>query len=113
MSPVNAAEIAAQKGVTIHTIGVGDPSGRGDDRVDLQSLQEIAARTGGAFYFADDSEGLTAIYDEIEKLNPRITETVTFQPRQPKGWIAFAVAAVLAAVTSVFSFLAAQRKEPV
>lgn len=93
MSPLNAAEIASQEGVTIHTVGVGNPSSSGDDRVDLQALKDIAQRASGDFYFADDEQGLAAIYQEIEKLNPRITETVTFQPRQPLGWIAFALAA--------------------
>ena len=96
MSPVNAAEIAAQKGVTIYTIGVGNPSGGGDERVYLDALEDIAQRADGNFYFAEDGDGLSAIYGEIEKLNPRITETITFQPRQPLAWIAFATAAILA-----------------
>jgi len=94
MSPLNAAEIASQEGMTIHTVGVGNPASSGDDRVDLQALKDMAKRASGAFYFADDEQGLASIYEEIEKLNPRITETVTFQPRQPLGWVAFALAAV-------------------
>lgn len=99
MSPVNAAEIAAQEGVAIYTVGVGDPKGRGDDRVDLQALEDIANRARGAFYYATDGEGLTAIYDEIERLNPRVTETVSFQPKRPLAWIAFATAMVLGGLT--------------
>ncbi|TMV09048.1 VWA domain-containing protein [Ruegeria sediminis] len=96
MSPVNAAEIAAQEGVTIYTIGVGDPSGSGNDKVDLDALQDIARRANGDFYYGFDQEGLARIYNEIDRLNPRITETVTFQPRQPLGWIPFGAAVVLA-----------------
>ncbi|WP_068111478.1 vWA domain-containing protein [Tropicimonas marinistellae] len=95
MSPVNAAEIAAQEGVRIYTIGVGDPNGSGDDKVDLEALEDIATRAGGAFYYATDGAGLEAVYDEIEALNPRLTETVTFQPKQPLAWVAFASAAVI------------------
>ena len=54
VTPVNAATIAASKGVSIYTIGVGDPEASGEDRVDLQALQDIASRTGGAFFFADE-----------------------------------------------------------
>lgn len=95
MSPVNASEIAAQEGIVIYTIGVGDPKGSGPERVDTKALEDIVNRTGGAFYFANDENGLAAIYDEIEALNPRITETITFQPRRPLGWIAFAAAAFI------------------
>ncbi|KPA21557.1 von Willebrand factor type A domain protein [Shimia sp. SK013] len=99
MSPVNAAEIAADRGVKIFTVGVGDPSGSGDDKVDLQALEDIARRTGGAFYFASGRDGLQDIYDEIDRLNPRMTETLSFQPKRPLAWIAFGCAAILAMVT--------------
>ncbi|WP_270727596.1 VWA domain-containing protein [Shimia sp. Alg240-R146] len=99
MSPVNAAEIAADRGVRLFTVGVGDPKGRGDDRVDLQALDDIAQRTGGAFYYATGKEGLRDIYDEIERLNPRVTETLSFQPKRPLAWIAFGSAAALAVLT--------------
>ena len=110
MSPVNAAEIAAQEGVTIHTIGVGDAGGAGDDRVDLDALDDIAKRAGGQFFFADDGKGLTAIYDEIEKLNPRVTETVTFQPRQPLGWLAFGLAALFGWMMIAWLWLTSRRR---
>ena len=110
MSPVNAAEIAAQNGVVIHTIGVGDPAATGPNRVDLGALEDLAGRTGGRLFFADDAEGLTAIYDEIEKLNPRITETVTFQPRQPLGWIAFVIAVLAGLLTTVWLTLSSPRR---
>jgi len=95
MSPLNAAEIAAQAGVRIYTIGVGDPDGRGEQRVDLDTLEAIAARADGEFYFADDAEGLRRIYAEIETLNPRLVDTTTFQPKQTIGHYAFAAAVCL------------------
>lgn len=100
MSPVNAAEIAAGQGVTIYTIGVGDPNGSGDDKVDLKALEDIAGRAGGAFYYATDEAGLQEIYDQIEELNPRATESVSFQPRRSLGWIAFGLAALAIALTT-------------
>ncbi len=81
VSPVNAAEFAADKGVVIHTIGVGDPKGSGEDRVDLDSLQDIADRTGGQFFFAQDEDALTAIYQEIDALTPRAVDTVSYRPK--------------------------------
>lgn len=110
MSPVNAAEIAAQEGVVIHTIGVGDPAGSGDDRVDLSALEDIAQRANGQFFYGDDRDGLTAIYDEIEKLNPRITEVITFQPRQPLGWVAFGVAGLIGLLMTAWLLWSSRRR---
>jgi len=82
MSPVNAAEIAAGEGVEIFTIGVGDPDASGENRVDLAALQDIARRTGGAYFYASDAAGLAEVYDRIDALAPRKTETVSWRPRR-------------------------------
>lgn len=82
MSPVNAAEIAAGDGVEIFTIGVGDPEASGENRVDLVALQDIARRTGGAYFFAADESALTSVYDRVDAMAPRITETLSFRPRK-------------------------------
>ncbi|WP_171099141.1 VWA domain-containing protein [Ruegeria sp. HKCCD7255] len=82
MTPINAAAIAAEKGVVVYTIGVGDPNATGEDRVDLDALQQIASRTGGAYFFADDEAALTEIYQRIDQQNPRIVETQSYRPKQ-------------------------------
>ncbi|MEM1429140.1 MAG: VWA domain-containing protein [Pseudomonadota bacterium] len=82
MSPTNAAEIAAVQGVEIYTIGVGDPNATGEARVDLAALQDIASRTGGAYFYASDAEALTRVYDRIDALAPRETETLSYRPRR-------------------------------
>lgn len=95
MSPLNATEIAVSAGVVIHTIGVGDPNASGDDRVDLDALETIAKRAGGQFFVAGDVEGLRAVYEEIDALNPRTVETTSFQPRESIAHYAFAAALLL------------------
>ena len=92
MSPVNAASIAADKGVTIHTVGVGDPEASGEDKVDLAALQAIADQTGGAYFFASDQAALEQVYAEIDRLNPRITETSSFRPTEGLSHIPLAMA---------------------
>lgn len=82
MSPVNAAEIAASEGVEIFTIGVGDPEATGEARVDLAALQDVARRTRGAYFYASDAEALSAVYDRIDALAPRRTETLSYRPRR-------------------------------
>lgn len=82
MSPLNAAEIAAAQGVEIFTIGVGDPKATGEARVDLTALRDIARRTGGAYFYAADTDALSAVYDRIDTLAPRVTETLSWRPRR-------------------------------
>ena len=94
MSPVNAAEIAASNGVEIFTIGVGDPKGQGDRKVDVAALEDIAARAGGRFFFADDEAGLGSVYARIDEMSPRKIETISFRPRQPLAVIPLVIAAL-------------------
>jgi Ca-activated chloride channel family protein len=111
MSPLNAAEIAAKAGVKIFTIGVGDPQGSGADRLDLETLKAISRRTDGEFHFAEDTEALGQIYAEINRLNPRLVETTTFQPKRTIGHFAFA-AAILLAVTLMSGLMWAGKGRP-
>ena len=82
MTPINAAEIAHRKQVEIHAIGVGDPDGRGEDRVDFETLEQIAERAGGTFSSAEDLAGLEQIYARIDELVPREEQTLSFRPRR-------------------------------
>ncbi|MGI9491635.1 MAG: VWA domain-containing protein [Geminicoccaceae bacterium] len=96
MSPVNAAEIASDNGVDIYTIGVGEPEGDGEGRVDLAALEDIAARADGEFFFAGDETSLASVYERIDQLTPREVETLSFRPREPLGHWALIIAAILA-----------------
>lgn len=95
MTPVNAAAIAADRGVTIQTIGVGDPAASGEDKVDLDALKDIARQTGGTFFFADDETALNETYTRIDALNPRITQSSSYRPTMSLTWIASASALLI------------------
>ncbi len=95
MSPVNAAEIARGDGVEIFTIGVGDPEASGEDRVDLAALQTIATQTGGAYFYASDEAALQSIYDRIDSMAPRITETQSYRPKRALGHWPMGLAVVI------------------
>ena len=82
MSPLNAAEIARSSGVEIYAIAVGDPEAEGENRVDVATLRDIAARTNGEYFFAEDQAALDQIYTRIDSLAPRLTETRSYRPRQ-------------------------------
>ncbi|MBE9635480.1 VWA domain-containing protein [Salipiger mangrovisoli] len=102
MSPVNAAEIAADRGVEIFAIGVGDPEATGENRVDLAALQAVAERTRGQYFFAEDAAALEAVYARIDQLAPRETETLSFRPRLSLSWIPLGLASLLGLASVVW-----------
>ncbi len=113
MSPVNAAEIARNKGIEIFTIGVGNPQASGEDKVDLETLKQIAARTRGQYFFAQDQDGLQQVYDRIDALAPRETETLSYRPRRSLAWIPLALIAALGlGVTAYLVLTTRQRAHP-
>jgi Ca-activated chloride channel family protein len=81
--PAQAAEIARQRGLTVHTIGVGNPEASGENRVDLETLQAVASTTGGSFFRAENGKQLEAIYADIDKLAPVKLQTQSWRPKLP------------------------------
>ncbi|MGN6459638.1 MAG: vWA domain-containing protein, partial [Pseudolabrys sp.] len=81
--PTQAAEIARQRGLTIHTIGVGNPQASGENRVDLETLQTVASTTGGNFFRAENGQQLEAIYADIDRLAPVKLQTQSWRPKLP------------------------------
>ena len=82
MPPERAAEIAKQRHVIVHTIGIGDPSAEGEQRVDLGVLQRIAAQTGGRYFFGADQAGLEGIYATLDRITPHNHMTLSWRPRR-------------------------------
>ena len=83
IAPLMAADIAADMGIKVYTIGVGtrgkapypavDMFGNmtfqmADVEIDEETLEAIASRTGGKYFRATDKAKLKAIYDEINQL---------------------------------------------
>lgn len=101
MSPVSAAEIAATKGIEIYTIGVGDPEATGENRVDLVTLKDIARRTGGAFFFAEDEAGLARVYERIDAMAPRLTNRLSYRPKTSLAYLPLILAALIGLVSLI------------
>ncbi|MGI9518559.1 MAG: VWA domain-containing protein [Pirellulaceae bacterium] len=79
--PQEAARIARDKGVTIHTIAVGDPEAVGEEKIDEEVLRDMASQTGGGFYRADDRNQLEDIYRRLDELDTRELETIADRPQ--------------------------------
>jgi Ca-activated chloride channel family protein len=82
ISPAQAADLAAALGVKVYAVGAGrtgyapfPTQWRGQTvlrqafvELDERALQEIAERTGGRYFHAEDAAALAEVYDEIDSL---------------------------------------------
>jgi Ca-activated chloride channel family protein len=104
IDPIKAAELAAQEGVRIYTIGVGSelrgPFGlrMGRSGIDEGTLQAIAKATGGRYFRARDVAGLQAIYGMLDELEPVVSDEQTFRPVQELFQWPLAAALLLSAL---------------
>lgn len=81
MTPINAADIAMLNGVEIYTIGIGDTDATGEDRVDFGVLADLANRTGGQFFNAEDETALNQVYRRIDETAVADVRTQSWRPR--------------------------------
>ena len=79
--PVEAARIASDRDIRIHTVAIGDPTTVGEDKLDRETLDEVARETGGRSFFAADREQLATIYQELDRIETREIKTLRHQPR--------------------------------
>jgi len=79
--PAEAARVARDNDITIHVVGVGDPSAVGEELLDEQALRDVAQTTGGRYFHAEDRDALTQIYAEIDRIDVREVQTLRHQPR--------------------------------
>jgi Ca-activated chloride channel family protein len=72
--PLEAAQLAADRGVKVYTVGIGSPAGATLNidgfnvltQLNESMLTQIAQITGGAYYNAENEQELQAIYDQLE-----------------------------------------------
>lgn len=81
MPPAKAADIAKSNGIVIHTVGIGDRSATGEDKLDAAILEKIADTTGGRYFFGQDQAQLAAIYDVLDRITPEDQKTLSWRPR--------------------------------
>jgi len=111
--PDKAAELAAQKGLKIYTIGVGadrmqvpgffgsrtiNPSADLDEAM----LKKIAAVTGGMYFRARDTNSLRDIYQELDQLEPVESDSTTFRPVKSLFYIPLGAALALSFLLAIY-----------
>lgn len=77
--PLDAADLAKKDSIHIYTLGIGDPENSSSD-LDEQTLKEISEMTDARYFRAIDTEKLSEIYDELDKLEPIEYEEETYKP---------------------------------
>jgi Ca-activated chloride channel family protein len=112
VEPIKAAQLAAQSGLKIYTIGIGademlvrsffgvrkyNPS----TDLDEDALKKIAKETGGKYFRARDTEELQKIYQLLDKLEPVTKETQQFRPVSSLFMWPLALAMLLASIVVV------------
>lgn len=91
VSPDQALELAIAKDITIYSIGIGaevmiQESLFGSRRVnpsselDEQTLTKLAEQTGGKYFRAKDSQGMSQIYQLLDQLEPVEQEQQQMRP---------------------------------
>ncbi|MEQ1826206.1 MAG: VWA domain-containing protein [Pirellula sp.] len=104
VDPREAASIAEELGIKIHSIGIGRndvvPMPQEDEfgrqvlvparfRVDEELLREIADKTGGTYFHASDLAGLAKVYSQIDSLEKSQFEELKYsQYSELFHWIA-------------------------
>lgn len=90
ISPLEAAQWAAEHGVRIHSIGFGaapsldgsllNPSGFSSADLDEPTLIAVAEQTGGQYFRAESTTQLQDIYRTIDRLEPTLSGQQFFSP---------------------------------
>jgi Ca-activated chloride channel family protein len=110
--PADAAAVAKDRGIVIHTVAVGDPAAVGEDELDETALKDVAAETGGGFYRAMDRAGLKDIYTKLDAIETRKVDTVSFRPRNDIYWMPLAAALLLSLGFEALRHLRLPRRRP-
>jgi Ca-activated chloride channel homolog len=117
VDPLKAAELAAQIGLRIYTIGIGAeqmviPSVTGTLRsvnpsadLDEATLTEIARMTGGRYFRARDTAGLQDIYGVLDEMEPVAEPEAGFRPVRALYYWPLAGAFVLASLLAAASLV--------
>jgi Ca-activated chloride channel family protein len=89
VDPLKAADLAANEGVRIYTIGVGADDmmpgplrllSSGKSQLDEASLQAIAQKTDGRYFRARDTHSLQQIYALLDEIEPVSEDEQSYRP---------------------------------
>jgi len=80
--PAEAARVANERGIRIHTVAIGDPTTAGEEKLDEAALRSVAEGSGGSYFFAGDRKQLEGIYGELDRIETRQVKVISHRPRR-------------------------------
>ncbi len=101
MTPLKAAQLAAKKGLKIHTIGIGS---RGTRELDEVTLQKIAKITGGRYFRAYTTADLQKIYALLDKLEPVEKDVESYLPVKALFYVPLSASLLFASLLAIFLY---------
>ncbi|WEM44304.1 VWA domain-containing protein (plasmid) [Photobacterium sp. DA100] len=104
MPPIKAAEVAKKFDIKIYTIAMGDPNGKGEYKLDVDTLLKISEITGGESFQAYNREELNNVYNRINTLEKQEYETLSFRPKTSLHYVPLALYIVLNFIALLPSF---------
>lgn len=102
ITPIKAAELAAKKGLRIHTIGIGN---RGSRELDEVTLRRIAKITGGQYFRAYNTADLQEIYTLLDQLEPVEKDVKSYRPIKALFYVPLAASLVFAALLALVLYM--------
>jgi len=101
ITPLKAAELAAKKGLKIHTVGIGT---RGSRELDENTLRKVAKITGGKYFRAYNTSDLFKIYALLDELEPVVKDVKSYRPVKTLFYIPLAASFFCAALLALFLY---------
>lgn len=102
ITPLKAAELAANKGLKIYTVGIGN---RGSRELDETTLRKIAQITGGQYFRAYTTADLVKIYSLLDQLEPVEKEVKSYRPIKALFYIPLTASLAFATLLSLFIYV--------
>ncbi len=101
ITPLKAAELAAKKGLKIHTIGIGS---RGSRELDETTLRKVAEITGGQYFRAYNTGDLVNIYALLDELEPVEKDVKSYRPIKSLFYIPLSAGFLFAVLLALFLY---------
>ncbi|RKZ66826.1 MAG: BatB protein [Gammaproteobacteria bacterium] len=102
ITPLKAAELAAIKGLKIHTIGIGN---RGTRELDEKTLKAVAKITGGKYFRAYNTDDLQNIYELLDLLEPVEKELKSYRPIKALFYLPLTASIITATLLALILYL--------
>jgi len=108
--PAEAARVAADRGITIHTVAIGDPTTVGEEALDEAALRAVSQVTKGEYYLAMNRDELAGVYERLDQIETRDVETVSHRPRRDLFFWPVAVALLVSLAAHVGRLVAGRTR---